>query len=148
RRAASLWASGGVVMLVGLAWDRVFPINKNLWTSSYVLLTAGIAAQVLALCHWLVDVKRWRALSTPLAAFCRHPPSAYFLSVGLDSILTRWMVPRAPSLKAAIYQAGFASWLRPCCGAETASLAYAVVYVALWAVILMAMYRRRMFIGI
>ena len=47
-----------------------------------------------------------------------------------------------------IRELGFASWLRPCCGAESASLAYAIVYVALWGVVLVEMHRHRIFIGI
>ena len=44
-------------MIAGLAWQRTFPINKNLWTSSFALFSAGLAAQALALFHWLVDVE-------------------------------------------------------------------------------------------
>jgi predicted acyltransferase len=51
-------------------------------------------------------------------------------------------------LKTAIYRAGFASWLVPCCGGETASLAYALTYVTFWGLILTMMYHRRIFIGI
>jgi predicted acyltransferase len=148
RRDLWLWAAGAVATLVGLAWDRVFPINKNLWTSSFALLSAGLAAQALALCHWLIEKKRWRAWSLPLAAFGRNPLAAYFLSVGLDSLLVRWSVSDAPSLKADLYRLAFASWLRPCCGAEAASLAYAVAYVAFWSAIVIFMYRRRVFVGI
>ena len=60
-------------MIAGLAWGRVFPINKNLWTSSFALFSAGLAAQALALCHWLVDVRGWRGWSRPLAAYGRNP---------------------------------------------------------------------------
>ena len=59
-------------MLAGLAWGRVFPINKNLWTSSFALFSAGLAAQALALFHWLVDVQGWRAL----VAAARRPTAA------------------------------------------------------------------------
>jgi predicted acyltransferase len=47
-----------------------------------------------------------------------------------------------------LYRAAFASWLRPCCGGEAASLGYALAYVVLWGAILGEMYRRRIFIGI
>jgi len=150
-RSASLWAAGVATTLVGLAWDRVFPINKNLWTSSFAMFTAGLAAQVLALCHWMLDARparRWRAWSAPLAAFGRNALAAYFLSVGLDALLTRWTVESGATLKSAIYRAAFASWIAPCCGAEAASLAYAIAYVVLWTIVLMEMRRRRMFIGI
>jgi predicted acyltransferase len=147
-RALWLWTAGAAGSLVALAWARVLPINKNLWTSSFALFTAGLAAQMLALCYWLVDVRGWRAWSRPLVAFGRNPLAAYFLSVGLDAVLTRWSAVGAGSLKAVVYRRAFVSWLRPCCGADAASLGYALAYVALWGIVLAEMHRRRIFIGI
>ena len=147
-RTAWLCLAGVVLAALGLAWGRLFPINKNLWTSSFTLFTAGLAAFTLAACHWIVDTRGWRAWSRPLSAFGRNPLAAYFLSVGFDAILTRWSVTPGASLKGLFYRSAFASWLTPCCGAEAASFAYALTYVALWGVVLYAMYRRRIFIGI
>jgi predicted acyltransferase len=145
--SAGLFVAGVLAMVAGLAWSRVFPINKNLWTSSFALFSAGLAAQALALCHWLVDVRGWRAWSRPLAAFGRNPLAAYFLSVGFDSLLTRVRLADG-SLKGLVYRSAFVPWLRPCCGAEAASLGYAIAYVVLWGAILGEMYRRRVFIRI
>jgi predicted acyltransferase len=150
-RTLTLFAAGAIAVLVALVWDRLFPINKNLWTSSFALFTAGLAAQVLATCHWLLDVHGWRAWSRPFIAFGRNPLAGYFLSVGSDSVLTRWAVAAVPepaSLKTFLYRTFFLSWLGRCCGAEAASLGYALAYVALWAVVLGEMHRRRMYIGI
>ena len=145
--SAWLFAAGVLAMFAGLAWNPTFPINKNLWTSSFALFSAGIAAQALALCHWLVDVQGWRAWSRPLAAYGRNPLAAYFLSVGFDKILER-IVVSGGSLKGIVYRAAFVPWLRPCCGAEAASLGYAIAYVVLWGIILGEMNRRRIFIRI
>jgi predicted acyltransferase len=147
-RSLALFAAGAATAVVALAWHQVFPINKNLWTSSFALFTAGLAAQVIAVCHWLLDVRRWRAWSRPFVAFGRNPLAGYFLSVGFDALLTRWSTPQHVSLKAFLYRTLFASWLRPCCGADAASLGYAIAYVALWAVVLGEMHRRRIYIGI
>jgi predicted acyltransferase len=147
-RAAWLWAAGAGATAVALAWARVLPINKNLWTSSFALFSAGVAAQVLAICYWIVDVKGRRGWSLPFVAFGRNPLAAYFLSVGLDAVLVRWSVAGAGSLKAVLYRTAFQSWLRPCCGNEAAALGYALAYVALWGIVLTAMHRRRIFIGI
>jgi predicted acyltransferase len=147
-RPLILWAAGIAATIAGLLWDRVLPINKNLWTSSFALFSAGLAAQTLAALHYLIDVKQWRAWSRPLAAYGRNPLAAYFLSVGLDSLLTRWTLADGATLKGLIYRGTFASWLRPCCSAEAASLGYALAYAALWGAILGEMYRRRLFIGI
>jgi predicted acyltransferase len=147
--SAWLFAGGLGVALLGLAWDRVFPINKNLWTSSFVLLSGGLAIATLALCHWLLDVQGWRRWSTPFAALGRNALATYVLSVGLDNLMTRWnLVVRGASIKWDVYWYGFGAWLATCCRAETASLAYAVVYTALWAALAIAAYRRHLFIGI
>jgi predicted acyltransferase len=146
-RTLALWMAGFAAMLAGFAWGRVFPINKNLWTSSFALFSAGLAAQTIAICHGLIDTLRWRSWSRPLSAYGRNTLAAYFLSVGLDAVLTRWRVGDS-SLKGMVYRDAFAAWLRPCCGAEAASLAYALVYVALWGAVLFELHRRRLFIGI
>ena len=146
-RTATLLAAGLGAAGIGLLWDRVFPINKNLWTSSFALFSAGMAAAVLSACHWVLDVKRWRGWAEPFLAFGRNPLAGYTLSVALDSVLTRW-TPGDVSLKAIVFQAAFASWASSCCGAEAASLFYALAYVALWAMVLQFMYRKRVFVGI
>jgi len=146
-RTAWMFAAGGAAALTGLAWGRVFPINKNLWTSSFAMLSTGTAAQALAVCQWMLEILGWRRWSRPFAAFGRNPLAAYFLSVGLDSILTRLVVDGG-SLKGHLFRGLFVPWLQPCCGAEAASLAYAVAYVVLWGVVMVEMQRRRVFIGI
>ncbi|PYR12036.1 MAG: DUF5009 domain-containing protein [Acidobacteria bacterium] len=148
-RALSLWAAGAIATVAALMWDLVFPINKNLWTSSFALLAAGVATQLLAVCYWVLDVQGVKGWSLPFVAFGRNALAAYFLSVSLDTIMTRWAVA-APegSLKWSLYTHAFESPLAPCCGMELASMAYAIAYVALWAVVVIIMYRRRIFVGI
>jgi len=147
-RTLILWTAGLAATIAGLLWGRVLPINKNLWTSSFALFTAGVAAQVLACCHWIVDVRGWRSWSKPFVALGRNPLAGYFLSIGFDSLLTRWSLGSGASLKGFLYRSLFASSLSRCCGAETASAAYALAYVALWAIVLGEMHRRRVYIAI
>jgi predicted acyltransferase len=142
-----LWAGGFALTVAGILWGRLFPLNKNLWTSSFAIFSAGLAAQVLALFHWLIDVNGRRIAGRPLSAFGRNALVAYFLSVGLDSVLTRAAVAGS-TVKSVVFRAGFSSWLRPCCGESAASLAYAVAYVALWGLVLAEMRRRQIFVSI
>ena len=90
------------------------------------------------------------SLSGEIAHSLGDALAAYFLSVGLDSLLTRWPIDAqaGASVKWDLYWYGFGSWVSQCCTAKAASLAYAVTYTALWGLVVTLMYRRRLFIGI
>jgi len=61
---------GVVSFIAGLAWNHWFPINKNLWTSSFVLLTGGFALVFLAFLYWVLEIKNWRgAWTMPILVF-------------------------------------------------------------------------------
>jgi predicted acyltransferase len=130
-------------MVVGLIWNWVFPINKSLWTSSYVVFTAGMAAVALATVMWIVDVHRvTRWWTKPFVDFGVNPTIAFVGSGVLARIIysmvkVEYRGERVP-LQAAIYQSLFASWLSP----VNASLAFAVSYVLLFWVVLHALHRR------
>ena len=112
-------------------------------------LLAGLALEQAARKHREVDVRRLRAWSMPFVAFGRHALATYLLSVGLDSVLSRWTIRTSDvSLKWELYSRGVASWAVPCCGEEAASVFYALAYVAFWGVVVWVMYRKRVFIGI
>ena len=87
RMQLSLAAAGILAVLAGELWSPLFPINKNLWTSSYVLLAAGWAALALALLSLLVDRRpepwpRWLRVSTwPWFVFGSNAIAAYTVSV-------------------------------------------------------------------
>jgi predicted acyltransferase len=81
-RLAALFSGGALGMMFGLMWHWSFPINKSLWTSSYVLFTAGMACVALATVIWIVDVQRWSAWSKPFVAFGTNPMLA-FIGSGL-----------------------------------------------------------------
>jgi len=69
-KVAVMLVFGVVSLTAGLVWSHWFPINKNLWTSSFVLLTAGFALMFLALLYWILEIKQWRRLWTiPLLVF-------------------------------------------------------------------------------
>ncbi len=72
---------GFVCVALGEAWGVCFPINKKLWTSSYVLLTAGLAMLALATCYWLLDVRGWKGVwTTPAIVFGTNAIAAYVIS--------------------------------------------------------------------
>jgi predicted acyltransferase len=144
-RIAAGMVSGGVAAIgAGALWGEVFPINKNLWTSSYVVFTSGMAALVLGLCYWAVDVKGWKAWTWPFVVFGVNAIAAFFLS-GIFARLTVLITAGdGVTLKSWIYRHLFVPWAGPLGG----SLAYAVTFVLLWLGLMAILYRRRIFISI
>jgi len=148
-RAGVLVAVGAVVMIAGLAWGRVFPINKGLWTSSYVLLTSGMAAMILGGAHWVLD--RGRALNWLTRTFVVLGSNALLLFV-----LSGWLVKTLIWIKLSngngsqvslynwIYQHGFA----PVAAPKNASLLFAIAALVVLYAVLEVMYRRRWFLRV
>ncbi len=94
-KALGMLASGIIGLILGRTWAIWFPINKKLWTSSYVLFTAGFALVCLALCYWATDIQRWRgAWTKPFLVFGRNAITVYVLAwimaIGLYSFHVRF----------------------------------------------------------
>jgi predicted acyltransferase len=141
-RIAGLGSAGSLLMVAGLMWGWSFPINKNLWTSSYVLFTGGMAALALAVCLWLVDDRGWTRWTTPFAVFGVNPMLAFVGTGVMGRIIgSLWRIDvdgHDVPVKQWVYDRGFASWLEP----RDASLAFAVGFVLLWLLLLRPLHRR------
>ena len=141
-RVRRLAVAGAIGAAVGLLWGLVFPINKNLWTSSYALFTAGAAALGLALCLWVIELRGWRGWTEPFVAFGVNPIVAFVGSAMLSRLLyTTIRVPYEGAtvpLQQAIHRSLFAPWLPP----KAASLAFALAMVAFWWAVLALLDRR------
>lgn len=118
-----LVCAGLIALAVGYLWSLAVPFNKNLWTSSYVLWTAGWAMLALALSHVLVDRKHWPAVGrsfgvNAIAAYAGSSLMVYvFAALG-------WWEP--------IYQTVFAGWMAPRFGPYLPSLLFALAFVGFW----------------
>src|SRR5690606_10623690 len=78
-KIAWMFTFGLTGILAGMLWNLFFPINKALWTSSYVLYTAGWASSVLALLYWLIDVKGYRKFTRPFVVYGINAITVFFV---------------------------------------------------------------------
>lgn len=136
---ATIGVVGIALILLGLAWSLVFPLNKALWTSSYGVFTAGCAMLALVVAHRLVDRQGWPAIGrrfgvNAIAAYVGAAVMTYLL-LGLG-----WMGP--------LYQQGFAGWMTPRFGPQVPSLAFALAFVAVWWGVVREMDRRRWYLKV
>ena len=123
-----LFTGGSLMLLLGWAWDAVLPINKPLWTPSYVLYSAGIAQLILGLLVRVVDQRGGTRWHGPFASFGKNALFAFVLSgllaktIGLVRISTPY---GTVGLKSWYYERLFAAWLP----AELASFVHALLWV-------------------
>jgi predicted acyltransferase len=147
-RISALFAAGAIGMMLGLMWNWAFPINKNLWTSSYVIFTAGMATVALATIMWIVDYTNVKWWTKPFVVFGVNPIVAFVGSgVMARLIYTLWHVNyqgKSVVIQNAIYQIVFLPWLPP----RVASLAFAISFVLLWYGILLVLYKRNIILKV
>jgi predicted acyltransferase len=147
-RISGMFAVGAIGMMVGLMWNWAFPINKSLWTSSYVIFTAGMACVAIATIMWIVDYCNVKWWTKPFVIYGVNPIVAFVGSGVLARLIyTLWHVSyhgRSVALQDAIYQIVFLPWLPP----RVASLAFAISFVLLWYGILTVLYRRNIILKV
>lgn len=134
-------------LVVGEVWSYWFPINKKLWTSSYVLFTAGCALLLLAACYELIEVRHRRRWAMPFEVMGLNAIFVFVASVLLIKILVKTNVgtgENSPTTFAWINEHFFESWAGPLNG----PLVFSILTVLFWWVILYGMYRQRWFLKI
>jgi predicted acyltransferase len=142
-KVAGMFVAGAVCIALGWAWNSFFPINKALWTSSYVLFSGGLALQFLGFCYWLIDIKGYRRWAKPFEVFGMNAIALY-VGAGIMADLLGTIKVQGDSLGSWIYERVFASWLPPI----DASLAFAICFVLVWLGLMWILYRRRIFLKV
>jgi predicted acyltransferase len=133
RRAARLAGTGALFIGLALAWNPFFPINKNLWTSSFVLTTGGLSLILLALFYYVIDVrgvKRW--------AF-------FFRVIGMNSIL---IYMSGHFIDWDYANTGFFQWLGQWVGNPYNAFVMAICYIGLKWLFLYFLYRKKVFLRV
>ena len=145
-RGLLTWGLIGV--LLGLFASVWLPINKNLWTSSYVLFTGGLAAACLAICYWICDIRESaliKRVSEPFVALGRNAILLFVVSglLAKTLIYLKWPDPTL-SLGGWLYQKAFL----PIASPYNASLLYAAANLLLLYALLAALHRKRRYLTV
>jgi predicted acyltransferase len=148
KKAVYLLSAGVLGVMIGLLWNDVFPINKALWTSSYVLYAAGLALLVLGVLYLIIDVLGFDVWTKPFVIFGVNPMLVFFFSGIIPRVLNMIKIAQPENLENP--EAGLISWLyshwivpfftEP----KNASLAGALTYLLIWFVILVWFDRKKM----
>ncbi|HEX7289175.1 MAG TPA: DUF5009 domain-containing protein, partial [Candidatus Angelobacter sp.] len=147
RKLRGLVIAGVAGVVAGYAWHPWFPISKPLWTSSYVLFTAGAACLLLALCWWLIEMRGRHAWGKPFLWLGSNAILAYALSTfvaKLGAIIKVADGTQMIAVQTWIYQ----QWFAPLAQMKNASLAFAICYLALWTLVAWGLYRKKIFVKV
>jgi predicted acyltransferase len=144
---------GVVSLILGRTWGIWFPINKKLWTSSYVLFTAGLALVCLAACYWAADIKRWRegwiyrVWAKPFLIFGRNAIAAY-IAAWLFAVLPYFVTFHVNGEKRHAAEYIFEHFFAPLGSPSFASLLFSLAFVLLCLLPIWLMDRKRIFLKI
>jgi predicted acyltransferase len=140
---------GGILGIVlGQVWGLWFPINKNLWSSSYVLFAAGVALIALSVCYWLIDIKNWKTGWTYIwLVFGMNAITAYVFAELLSATLYAIKVgSRTTTVSLSAYL--FTHLFSGISSHHLASLAYSLMIVAICFVPVAILYHRKIFLKV
>ena len=143
-----LFQVGSGLVIAGLFMCRLEPVNKQLWTVSYVVLTGGLAMVTLAFSSWMMDVRKWRTGTLPAVVFGSNPLVVFVGSGILARTLALVQIPDAHGNSISLSRSLYEGIFLPLAGPENGSFLYALTSVVFWLGILWILYARRLFIKI
>ncbi|MBP1603007.1 MAG: N-acetylglucosamine related transporter, NagX [Acidobacteria bacterium] len=146
RKALWMVVAGVLAMGLGLVWSLAFPLNKALWTSSYVWFTGGAAAVFLALCFALIDVKGWKAWSRPFVILGLNAIALFVLSGLMTKFLSFHKVTGADGQPVSMLRYIYSTWFVPLAEPINASLLFALANLAVLFVVLWLMDRKGIYL--
>ena len=138
-----LFLYGLPAIFIGMFWGQWFPINKPLWTGSYVLYTGGLAMVILAFFIWLMDVKAKERLFKPFVAFGSNPLFLFVLAGVIAKILSRIKIEGVGA-----YSWLYANIYSPAFGDKLGSLLQALTLVFVMWAIAQVLYQRKIYIKV
>jgi predicted acyltransferase len=144
QKALTLTLAGLFCVLAGAIWNPWFPINKKLWTSSFVLFAGGWSLLILAVFWYVVQVRKYKRGTWPLLVFGMNAITAYVISEVMAASLSNVRVGQSSNVLHSVYLhiSAVVPW------PSMASLTYSLLYVLVCWLIVLPLYRKKIFIKI
>jgi predicted acyltransferase len=138
---------GIALIIIGLIWSIIFPINKSLWTSSYVLYSAGIATLCLTLLYYIIDISNYKKWTAFFLIWGVNPMIVFFFSGIIPRVLSSIKIqnPEIAAEQINLQNLIYNFWMVPFFeNPLDSSLAYALTYAVFWSLILWVFYKNKL----
>ncbi len=147
-KVSGLFFFGVVLLVIGWIWNAFFPFNKALWTSSYVVFTAGLALCFLGFCYWLIDIKEYKAWAKPFVIFGANALALFIGSGLMERIMGIIKVPGADGKQTNLQDWIYTTIFEPLASPQTSSLLFAICFILFWLFLMWLLYRKRIYIKV
>jgi predicted acyltransferase len=147
-KALGLFFAGTVLLAAGWAWSLIFPLNKSLWTSSYVVYTTGLALLTLGFCYYLIDLKGYKRWARPFVIFGVNALALFVFSGIMARLMGMIRLAGPEGKEVSLQQWIFTNIYLSIWSPINASLAYAISFILFWLFLMWLLYRRRIFIKV
>ncbi|KUO62197.1 hypothetical protein APF79_04290 [bacterium BRH_c32] len=145
--ASIMFGVGVLLFLLGLVWDYWLPVNKNLWTSSFTVLTGGLGLILFSIFYYVIDGLNYQKFAKPFVVLGMNAITVYVLSIVTAKIIKLLTFTSNGTLYHARSWA-YENILLSIFGNNGASLAYALIYCAIWCGIMWILYYKKIFIKV
>ncbi len=139
--------AGAVLTLASIAWNEVLPFNKTIWTPSYILLSAGLGAILLAGLYWILDVKKWTWWAYPFLVFGSNALLAYVGPVLIKLVILQRVKITVHGVRLSLAD----TWIHlftDSMGRIAGGWAYTMSYILVVWLVLAVMYQKRWFLRV
>ncbi|MBL8183128.1 MAG: hypothetical protein JNL64_16130 [Blastocatellia bacterium] len=143
-----LFFFGLVLLALGYIWHSYFPMNKALWTSSYVLATSGLALLILGACYWLIDIQGYKRWAWPFVVFGVNAMPLFVFSGIWARMHAAYRVTGPEGNPISVQRWVMNNIFSPIFNPIDASLAFAVSFILLWLFLMWLLYRKQIFIRV
>ena len=147
-KVAAILFYGVCLLGLGYFWSLFFPLNKSLWTSSYVVYTAGLALCFLGFCYYLVDIKKCTWWTKPFVIFGVNPLALFVGSGLMAKTLLIIKVSGVDGKQISLQKWIFDNVFLPLAQPINASLLYALTFIVVWLFLMWILYKKGIYIKV
>lgn len=148
KKISWMFTAGLLSLLAGMAWALQFPLNKSLWTSSFVLYTGGWAILIFSMCYWLIDVQGYQRFTRFFVVYGMNAITVFFLSGLIPRIMNMIQIDTEDGTSLGLQTWLYQTFITPYFSPLNASLVYALLFILFWFLILRWMYNKKIFIKV
>ena len=147
-KVSGMFFFGVVLLAIGLIWNSYFPLNKAMWTSSYVCATTGLALLVLGACYWLIDIKGYSRWAWPFKVFGANALALFVFTGFFARMIAAYRVTGPEDKPISLGRWAMLHVFLPIFQPIDASLAFAITFILLWLFLMWLLYRKNIYVKV